>query len=96
MEETLEYLKSWLAWAEDPQAEDCKPYRKSWGLCGQSTDRVDGCLWELFREDGLSTAYPFTSAREYEGLAENDAQHLHEPRLEWVRKTIERLEKEYV
>lgn len=96
MKETLEYLKSWLAWAEDPQAEDGKPYRKSWGLCGQTTPQVDKDLWNLFREDGLSMTYPFTSYFKYKELARNDAQHRHKPRLDWVRKTIKRLEKKYV
>lgn len=93
-----EFLTSWLAWAEDPDAQDSDdggPFTKRTGLCFNLCEFV--CvdyallseLSSMFAADGLDTAYPFDTEKSYDLAYDNRTQHLNPARLAWVRSKLE-------
>jgi hypothetical protein len=89
---TRAFLRDWLDWVERG-APDMKPYNRSVGLCGNSWkfDEVGVAAFDLSEclegEFGTYT-YPF-GASNYDSDSYCNTQHLHKPRLAWVRAQLQ-------
>lgn len=92
MEELLDFLKRWLAWAEaSVLTNEFSPTR---GLCGNALDHSDLAydqLMEVFDKEFGENPYPFGAA-EYALAAYDKKIHLCPIRRAWVKKTIKELE----
>lgn len=84
------FLRSWITWAE-ADAPDGAPYYRANGLCtncyGDFGVETEDELIELFVSQGLCMSYPF-GRQAYVQDMDAAAQHLHPPRLAWVRKQL--------
>ena len=92
------FLASWLDWATTG-APQSKPYLRGHGLCGNA-DTFDYSTNKTSAKEDLCDAlcadfgdgmYPFGDAA-YARCAGDKTQHLHQPRLDWVRKQLAKVE----
>jgi len=96
--ELYDFLKSWYEWATG-EAVDRRPFFTQYGLCtnarfhndedyGDGGNYILASEFRIFVHAELGDAmYPF-GQDDYDYCHQNSTQHLHEPRLEWVRSRI--------
>lgn len=89
------FLTAYIEWV-DAGAPDNEPFERSFGLCSNTDgyakslaelEKLDAEICAMFEADGLSTAYPF-GFDAYNDAASRHTQHLHKPRIDWVRSKL--------
>lgn len=78
------------------------PFKRCRGLCFTLTSYAIDKEWDhiatgrflqqLFKDDGLSTAYPFGGSYRFAYDQVHESMHENPERIRWVRNTIKRLE----
>jgi len=103
-EQLREFLSDWIKWV-DAGGDDGKPFWYRHGLCASFDYWLSnkGAAWydieserfqlvEVFKNDGLSAIYPFSSVEQFYEESDKDAMHLNKSRLAWVRSKVAQYE----
>jgi hypothetical protein len=93
------FLTAYIEWV-DAGAPQGRPFARGAGLCygvdvfceeqpepDVAYDFVCRELKRMFRADGLDRVYPFGDAA-YDECAVKDTQHLHQPRIDWIKSKL--------
>lgn len=91
-----QFLSVYIEWV-DGGAPDHEPFSRAEGLC-DNLDYFEAAyavgsfvpydeLGRMFQADGLSRVFPFGVA-EFTEHGESRTQHLHQPRIDWVRAKL--------